>query len=211
MSRSHPLLPGLLLSVAMVATATLLAESADPAEESAPDSSWTDRASDWWTEAEEDLTERWKEVEEFAREHWSESDADEMIERFQDRLEATRAEAARRMEKLRRAATREEIQRRYEEAREAGTTRAENAREWVREDMERIGAWEYHTEVLPGPSEAMAERLNALGRERWELVEVVPGEDGRLLGVFKKRPRSYLRHLPVQDLLQFLGGATVGM
>ena len=100
----------------------------------------------------------------------------------------------------------EEVKRLYEQARDAGEKVPEDVYSWVREDYGRMFAWEYtvlelgHEEL----SEA-AEKMNLLGAERWECIAVVAGEGGLAL-FFKRRLKSYLRQVPLRDLLQLLPG-----
>jgi len=62
---------------------------------------------------------------------------------------------------------------------------------------------------LEGEVEAaeLAEQLNALGRDRWEVFWLDPA--GSDLRVFLKRPvRSYLRQVPLSELQRLLPGGS---
>jgi hypothetical protein len=92
----------------------------------------------------------------------------------------------------------------YQRALEAGEKVPDDVAEWARQDLQRIGRWEYRIEKLPAvDDEALEAHLNRLGQERWECYWLRAEADGTTL--FLKRPaRSYLRSLPVSDLLRLL-------
>lgn len=99
---------------------------------------------------------------------------------------------------------REEVRRRYEEAKEKGETAGRGMVEWAQDDFKKINSWEYRVVAISllDPL-AMEEVMNEMGAERWECISVTPlGTEARLF--FKRRPVSYLRHLPVKDLVRFL-------
>ncbi|MGD8339598.1 MAG: hypothetical protein PVH89_02380 [Gammaproteobacteria bacterium] len=81
---------------------------------------------------------------------------------------------------------------------------SDEAVERVQSDMENLGDWEYHVvELAVLSTEAVAEELNALGDERWEVfwVEPVPGG----VRVYLKRPSvSYLSRVPLTALIRLL-------
>ena len=67
--------------------------------------------------------------------------------------------------------------------------------DWVKEDLENVGDWEYR--VVETPRDELQATLNELGAERWECFSVeTHGKKSQL--VFKRRKRSRLREL--QDL-----------
>lgn len=103
-------------------------------------------------------------------------------------------------------ALREQISELYNRARESGEDVSGNAYEWAREDVERIGDWEYRVLRHTGADDAALEaRLNELGSERWEVIWIESGSGG--LKLFLKRPtRSYLRHLPLSELPRLIPG-----
>ena len=91
------------------------------------------------------------------------------------------------------------IQELYDRAVDAGEDVPADAYDWAREDLERIGDWEYQVLRLPDDDATLGERLNELGGERWE-AWWLEREGGRVR-VFLKRPaRSYLRMLPLSEL-----------
>jgi len=92
----------------------------------------------------------------------------------------------------------------YNEAKAAGEKVPADFWAWVREDVSRIGKWEYH--VLRSKSQdaqKLAAQLNALGRERWECVAVSQAT-GELVLVFKRPLKSYLGQLDLRHVLRVL-------
>ena len=92
----------------------------------------------------------------------------------------------------------------YQRAVEAGEKVPDDVAEWAREDLQRIGRWEYRIEMFESADdEALEAHLNLLGQERWECYWLRPEQGATVL--FLKRPaRSYLRSIPVSDLLRLL-------
>ncbi len=88
----------------------------------------------------------------------------------------------------------------YESLRDRGMTSARDAQQWVQEDFQNMYSFEYKilpkTEVADGNLEST---LNELGRERWDCFEV-----DEAAFYFKRQKKSYLRNVPVKDLLRFL-------
>lgn len=76
--------------------------------------------------------------------------------------------------------------------------------ERVQSDVENLGDWEYRVVELSNDSiQVVAEELNVLGDERWEVfwVESTPGG----MRVYLKRPAvSYLGRFPLAALLRLL-------
>lgn len=85
----------------------------------------------------------------------------------------------------------------YESLRDQGLTTAGDAKEWVREDLKNINSFEY--KVVSKNLSTAEEELNQLGNARWECFAV---DDQAFY--LKRRSKSYLRHVPVKDLLKFL-------
>ncbi len=98
----------------------------------------------------------------------------------------------------------------YEQAKDAGETAAEDVYEWAREDVEKIGDWEYKVEYLSNPNHiALEKKLNELGIERWEAVWI--DRQGPNLIVTLKRPsRTWLNKLPLGQLIKAAAGAGDG-
>jgi len=92
----------------------------------------------------------------------------------------------------------------YERARGAGETAPGELARWTAEDLKRIGDWEYRVEALPaGAPEQLADTLNGWGEERWEVFWIERGADGYTV-FLKRSARSYLKHVPIGDLLRLL-------
>ena len=92
----------------------------------------------------------------------------------------------------------------YDRAREAGDDVPSNVVEWARQDVRQIGKWDY--KILEITSEDPVEieaRLREAGVDRWECywVEVTPAGKRFYL---KKAGRSYLRTIPLGDLLKLV-------
>ncbi len=92
-----------------------------------------------------------------------------------------------------------EVREAYEKAKkkalEMGETVPDKIPDWVKEDLENVGDWEYR--VMEAPRDELEAALNGLGAERWECFSVEShGKKAQL--VFKRRKRSRLREL--QDL-----------
>ena len=103
------------------------------------------------------------------------------------------------------------IQELYEQAKDAGETVPDDVVEWTKADIGRIGDWEYRIESLPADREQMQTQLNEWGQDRWEAYWVELDASGYT--VHLKRPaRSYLRMIPVGDVLKVLpsGGSGNG-
>jgi hypothetical protein len=97
----------------------------------------------------------------------------------------------------------------YEQAKASGERVPADLWAWVREDLARVGAWEYRVVRMQGaePPQLEAE-LNTLGRERWECVAISPGKEPKdLVLVFKRPMKTYLGQLNVRDVLRVLPGS----
>lgn len=82
---------------------------------------------------------------------------------------------------------------------------ATHVAEWVRHDWNNIWAWKYRV-VAAGDmaSPVVEQKLNQLGQEGWECFHVGLGTDGTPVFYFKKPERSYLKSIPLRDLLKTL-------
>ncbi len=75
---------------------------------------------------------------------------------------------------------------------EMGETVPDKIPDWVKEDLENVGDWEYR--VVEAPRGELESALNELGAERWECFSVEShGKKSQL--TFKRRKRSRLREL----------------
>lgn len=99
----------------------------------------------------------------------------------------------------------------YERARDSGEKVPEDAIEWAREDVDRIGDWEYRVlRLADGEDAALEAQLDELGTERWEVfwLERERAGEGDGLRVFLKRPsRSVLHMLPLSELGRLVPGS----
>jgi hypothetical protein len=101
------------------------------------------------------------------------------------------------------------VQALYEKAKAAGEQVPGTTIEWIREDLDKVGDWEYRVVSLGGSAEQVEKELNELGRERWECFWVQ--QEGRRVRFFLKRPaRSYLSSIPVTSLMKLLPSLGVG-
>lgn len=85
----------------------------------------------------------------------------------------------------------------YESLKGQGLTSANSATEWLQDDLKNINAIEY--KILPKASGNLQETLNELGAQRWDCFAV---DDNSFY--LKRKSKSYLRHVPVKDLLKLL-------
>ncbi len=93
----------------------------------------------------------------------------------------------------------------YESLRDRGMTTANDATQWVQDDFNSMYAFEY--KVLAKSTEGLEtleSELNQLGAQSWECFAT---DENAFY--FKRQKKSYLRNVPVKDLLKFLpmGGA----
>jgi len=98
----------------------------------------------------------------------------------------------------------EQVRKLYERALAAGEDLPDDVMQWTADDLRRLGAWEYRVERLPaGSVSELDTTLNEWGQDRWEVFWME--REGDAYTVFLKRSaRSYLRHVPVGDLLRWL-------
>ena len=81
-----------------------------------------------------------------------------------------------------------------------GMTTAKSAQQWVQDDFQSMYAFEY--KILPKSQvdpENLESTLNELGQERWDCFEV-----DQAAFYFKRQKKSYLRNVPLKDLMKFL-------
>ena len=97
-----------------------------------------------------------------------------------------------------------EVRKLYELAKETGEKVPSNIYEWMKQDLAKLGTWEYLVVELDASNvSTMEERLNDLGEERWECVWIETSEGGSRL-VMKRPSRSYLSRIPVSQLMTLL-------
>ena len=92
----------------------------------------------------------------------------------------------------------------YEKAKESGEIVPEDMVDWTKEDIKKIGTWEYKIVFFDVESDSgLEEELNTLGKERWECFWIEKRENR--LTLFLKRPtRSYLKAIPAGEIWRFL-------
>ena len=105
----------------------------------------------------------------------------------------------------------EQVQVYYELAKESGANVPGSAADWLKQDYENIGDWEYKlvpisANDLPVQIET---RLNTLGDDRWELLWVQPRGDLQIF-IMKRPVRNWISTVPLTDLLKLISGGAVG-
>jgi len=98
----------------------------------------------------------------------------------------------------------EEIRKLYERAKDAGEQVPADVADWVKQDVQAIGDWEYRVVALPTADAAKLEqRLNEMGKNRWDCfwVHTTGGETAFM---FKRPRRTYLKNVPLSDLLKLI-------
>ena len=101
-------------------------------------------------------------------------------------------------------ALKERVRELYRQARESGQQVPKDALEWARQDVRRIGDWEYRIVDLPREDpQARQARLNELGAERWEVFWMEPAGEG-IRVYLKRRSKSWLEKIPLSELRRLL-------
>ncbi len=86
----------------------------------------------------------------------------------------------------------------------SGKTTAATARDWVLDDLGKIGTWKYKVVEIQSPNARLVEtELNQLGAQRWEGY-AVQTQANQVVLYHKRSHRSYLRFLPAKDLLRLV-------
>ena len=98
----------------------------------------------------------------------------------------------------------DKIKKKFEDLESENKELREIAKEWIKEDIEKIGDWEYKVVNLEYESiDELENKLNELGNERWECFWVEKKEE--VVVFILKRPKtSYLQKIPKGDLLKML-------
>ena len=88
----------------------------------------------------------------------------------------------------------EQVQAYYELAKQAGEDVPGNAGDWLKQDYENIGDWEYKVvrTSTKEPAEDLEAKLNTLGDDRWELLWVQP-RGGVQVFILKRPVRNSTR------------------
>ncbi|MCB0329049.1 MAG: hypothetical protein KDD70_05285 [Bdellovibrionales bacterium] len=106
----------------------------------------------------------------------------------------------------------ESLKKKYDELVKESSKTGNDAYEWVRADFKNMFSWEYKiVSTKTTDEEKLQKQLEGLGAERWELVQVVPSEGGYKF-FFKRPPKSYLKSLPLKDMMRIFsfGGSGGG-
>jgi hypothetical protein len=98
----------------------------------------------------------------------------------------------------------ETIKNKFEELKSDNLEKSEKAKNWIEEDIQRIGDWEYKVIKMKSSNiEKIEENLNKLGTDRWECFWVEKKKGGNVF-YFKKPKISYLQKIPKGDLLKII-------
>lgn len=100
---------------------------------------------------------------------------------------------------------RKKIKEQYEKAKAAGEDVPQDVGEWIKEDLGNLRHWYYKVETIEEKDDLkLQQRLDKLGKERWECFEAVKVRKG--FKVFcKRRRRSFLGMIPLRELLRWAG------
>jgi hypothetical protein len=101
----------------------------------------------------------------------------------------------------------EEIKNRYSEmtslAKKHGDVPQE-ALDWFKQDIQNISTWDYKIlELSLSDGEKAEHELNQLGAERWEVIAAITTSQGERV-LLKRARKSYLKSLPVKDILRLM-------
>ena len=100
--------------------------------------------------------------------------------------------------------TMEWVNKTYKYLSDQGLTTAKDAKEWVSEDWNAINAWEYKVvEAGTADVELLDAALNESGKARWECFHVSESPAGTRF-YMKRQKRSYLKNIPLKDLLKLV-------
>jgi len=92
----------------------------------------------------------------------------------------------------------------YDSLKQKGLTTADNASEWVTQDIRNMNALKYKVVTVSlDDLEAVEDKLNELGKLRWDCFHVAE-KDGKMVLMFKKERRSMLKNIPVSDMLRLI-------
>ena len=98
----------------------------------------------------------------------------------------------------------ETIKGKLEELKSDNLEKSEKAKNWIEEDIQRIGDWEYKVIKMRSSNiEEIEETLNELGTDRWECFWVQKREE-EIVFYFKKPQISYLQKIPKGELLKMI-------
>ena len=99
------------------------------------------------------------------------------------------------------------IKKKFEEAKSDDKELSDKAKEWIEEDIKKIGDWQYKVLRMKYEGTVKLEQtLNELGNERWECFWVEK-EDETVILMFKRPVVSYLQKIPKGELFKMLNPA----
>ena len=92
----------------------------------------------------------------------------------------------------------------YERAKSAGEQVPKDVYAWAKQDLGKIGDWEYLVTDLPlADAGTIQKRLNELGTDRWECIWI-HSSGGNTHFIFKRPSLSYLKNIPLSQLMKLL-------
>ena len=100
----------------------------------------------------------------------------------------------------------EQAKKMYEELISEDRNLKEESKQWLSDDISRIGDWQYEVLVIDESDPIkITETLNQFGEERWECF-FVDELDGKLAFYFKKERISYLQKISELKIGRLIGG-----
>ena len=92
----------------------------------------------------------------------------------------------------------------FKSLKDQGLTTAGDAQEWLSEDLKNMNGFQYKVmRITTDSPEKMEKDLNQLGSEGWECFHVSENNQNQTM-FFKKAKNSYLKKLPVRDMLRLI-------
>lgn len=96
----------------------------------------------------------------------------------------------------------------FKSASENGQTTSNNVSEWISEDWNNINAWEYQivsvdSKQITSDPTIVQKKLNEAGKKRWECFHVSDIAGGMIF-YFKRQRKSYMKSLPLKDMLKLV-------
>ncbi|MEO0796122.1 MAG: hypothetical protein AAFX93_13210 [Verrucomicrobiota bacterium] len=101
----------------------------------------------------------------------------------------------------------ERAKRAYEDMTSDDKDLSEETKQWVQEDLERIGDWEYKViEIELSNAQTLEDELNLHGAERWECFFITQSTK-KLTIMFKRQSISYIQKASKLDWSRLVGGS----
>lgn len=93
----------------------------------------------------------------------------------------------------------------YDENLNSGKKLSVETKDWLKQDIDNIGDWEYKIVAFEGKAgKEMEKDLNKLGDERWQCFWVEANAKEKVF-YFKRTKMSYINKIPAGDLLRIIG------